>query len=293
MRGRRLWVVVGVVGVLAVAGIVAGVLVATSGNTKKVSVPKPSLNGHILLKPECSPVHGASWIYPGPARIVSTKYESFAIRYSCKAAARWTKKMVVLKVPYKKTGAATPIPGPAGFHCEAWPDAAGHAYAGGCQKGTKVAFGWNWNVENSRTALVDVDGQYHFEQVGGEDTETIIRPLPHNHYQVKVLNTSGIGYLKGFTWQPPPGWRITGLGAVKGAKCTLSSATNKLTCAGNVKPPSCLCKGDGGTVVIKVALAPHARGTVGARMQITKMTAVPYLIPGTPAAAKRQHQAGL
>ena len=79
----------------------------------------------------------------------------------------------------------------------------GIAYAGGCQKG-KQAFGWNWNVANSRQALVHGDdGSYHVVTLSGSDAETIVRPLTKGHYQVYVLNTSGIGFVNGFTWSPP------------------------------------------------------------------------------------------
>jgi hypothetical protein len=288
-----------VAGVVLVAAIAGGAyaLFGNSSSAEKTATPK--LAGHQFFAPECAPVQAAHWVYPGPAKIGSTAYESFAINYSCDAAKTWTKRLAQLEVHVTKVGNPGKIPGPPGFNCEAWPDANNHAYAGGCQKGAKTAFGWNWNVANSRQVLMrdSETGQYHMERLGGADTETILRPLPHGHYSIEVLNTSGIGYLTGFTWTPPPGWTIKGIAKAHGATCKLAAQT--VTCSGKVSPPGCLCAGNGGTVKIDLAVStpgpehlngkPAILGTVGAKLHITRMTAVPYLIPGTPAAQKRQH----
>jgi hypothetical protein len=293
------WLIVGGVAlVVLLAAIGGGAYALVSGGGAKKAAPPVKLAGHAYFRPECAPVHGARWVYPGPAKISSAVYESFAINYGCAQAKMWTKKLATLTVHVTKVGNPGKIPGPAGFNCEAWPDANNHAYAGGCQKGTKVAFGWNWNVANSRQVLIrnQDTGQYHMEQLAGADTETILRPLKPGHYSVEVLNTSGIGTLNGFTWSPPPGWTIHGIAKVTGAKCTLAAQT--VTCSGKVSPPACLCAGNGGKVKIDLDVTipgatfvkgkPTHYGTVGAKMRITRMTAVPYLIPATPAEAKKQ-----
>ena len=97
---------------------------------------------------------------------------------------------------------------------EAWPDAVGHAYAGGCQKGNEAALGWNWNVENPRQALVAIDGSYHLVSLGGADVETVLTAVARNRYRLRVLNTSGIGILNGFDWTPPPGSKIDSITGV-------------------------------------------------------------------------------
>jgi hypothetical protein len=206
----------------------------------------------------------------------------------------WTKRLEQQKIPVFRSGKQSRIQGPSGFYCTALPDASGRAYAGGCQNGN-AAFGWNWNVANSRSALVrDQSGKYHVEKLAGSDAQTIIRPLAKGHYQVYVLNTSGIGFLNGFTWTPPPGWTITAITKTKGGSCVLDP-DGKIACKGTVPPPSCLCTADGGAVTIELAVsAPsaakaHTFGAVGAKLRITTMTPVPYLIPGTPQEAKRQH----
>jgi hypothetical protein len=291
-------VVAVVVVAVAAAGAAVGIYFAVRGSSKENSATgarsaDKALAGHQFLEPECTPVEGPRWRYPGPAKIASTSYELFAIHYDCATAGTWAKRLARLTIPVHRSGQYSRVQGPPGFYCTALPDATGHAYVGGCQKGN-AAFGWNWNVANSRSALVrDETGKYHVERLAGSDAQTIIRPLAKGRYQVYVLNTSGIGFLDGFTWSPPPGWTITKITKTTGGKCRLQS-DGKVDCHGRVAPPSCLCTGDGGAVTIDLAVrAPAASkgrtfGAVGAKLRITNMTPVPYLIPGTPAAAKRQ-----
>lgn len=295
---RRRWWVAGSALVIALVAVGVGAyLLVDRGSSAKTAASGAAPGTHQFLPPECAPLTGQAWRFPGPAKIESTKYELFAIGYSCSEAATWARRLAELKVPVQRSGAQTKIKGPSGFNCAAVPDATGHAYAGGCQKGQQ-AFGWNWNVANSRQALVPdpTTGKYHIVSLAGSDAETIIRPLAKGHYQVYVLNTSGIGFLKGFTWSPPPGWTIKSITKASGARCKV--AAGKLACSGSVAPPSCLCISDGGAVTVDLAVSVHGKpltkgkvnafGTVGAKLRITKMAPVPYLIPGTPAAAKRQ-----
>jgi hypothetical protein len=207
------------------------------------------------------------------------------------------------------------IKGPSGYYCSAYPDANGFAYAGGCQSGGgggcvvtknaagrpyangrgckltggKQAFGWNWNVANRRVVFAhDAGGVLHLIHVSGADTSVMFHYLS-NSYELQVMNTSGIGYLDGFTWVPSEGWKVTRIESSSGAKCTLSpGGAGKISCTGSVKPPSCLCTGDGGIVSIKFTAVPTKKKAgylfAGAPWQfkVTKMTPVPYLIPGTP-----------
>jgi hypothetical protein len=284
-----------------------------------------ALQGHPLAAPECTPIKGRRWVYPiGPpvrglpnvvANINSDLYEVFAINYSCKQASEWTRKLSGLRIPIKHSGNVTVLKGPPGYYCSAWPDANGHAYAGGCQskggggcipgrgtypqghgcklKGGDKAFGWNWNVANRRVVFAHDDkGVLHLIHVSGSDTNVIFRYLK-GAYQLQVLNTSGIGYLNGFTWTPSPGWTVTRIKSSSGANCSLTPA-KKIFCTGTVDPPSCLCTGDGGSVSVEFTATPTKKkagylfGGGPAQFKVTKMTPVPYLIPGTPdEAAKR------
>jgi hypothetical protein len=286
------------------------------------------LVGRQLLKPECTPLKGPRWVYPvGPpvrglpnivADIKSNLYEVFAINYSCAQASTWIRKLSQLRVPIKRSGNVTVIKGPAGFYCSAWPDANGRAYAGGCQSkgggdcvskspygqvyakgrgctitGGKQAFGWNWNVANRRVVFShDSKGVLHLIHVSGADTNIVFRYL-NGAYQLQVLNTSGIGYLNGFTWQPSPGWSVTHIKSVSGADCAVTKA-GKISCTGSVHPPTCLCGDDGGVVSVTFTATPTKKkagylfGGSPWQFKVTKMTPVPYIIPGSPdEAAKR------
>jgi hypothetical protein len=282
-----------------------------------------ALRGHPLLAPECAPIEGPRWVYPvGPpvkglppvvANIQSDLYEVFAINYSCRQASAWIRKLSRLRIPIKRSGDVTVLDGPPGYYCSAWPDANGRAYAGGCQAkgggncvattnpygrpyangrgckltGGKKAFGWNWNVANRRVVFAhDAQGALHLIHVSGSDTNVVFRYL-NGSYQLEVMNTSGIGYLNGFTWTPSPGWKVTQIENASGAACSLTHA-GKISCAGTVHPPTCLCSGDGGVVSVRFTAAPTQKshgflfGGSAAQFKVTKMTPVPYIIPGTP-----------
>jgi hypothetical protein len=289
-----------------------------------------AFNGQRLLAPECTPIQGPRWVYPiGPpvrglpnvvAKISSNSYEVFAIHYSCKQASAWIRKLYRLQIPIKHSGNVTVLKGPPGYYCSAWPDANGHAYAGGCQsKGgggcvtTKIAagrpyangrgckltggtkaFGWNWNVANRRVVFAHDDkGVLRLIHVSGSDTNLVFRYLSGS-YRLEILNTSGIGYLDGFTWTPSPGWEVTGIKNATGAACSLTPA-GKISCTGSIHPPTCLCTGDGGSVSIEFTAAPTKKnhgylfGGGPAQFKVTKMTPVPYLIPGTPEEATKRN----
>ena len=216
------------------------------------------LRGRALLVPECNPLKGPSWVYPiGPpvrglpgivADIRSDLYEVFAINYSCEQAAAWIRKLSARRIPVKRSGNVTVLQGPPGYYCSAWPDANGHAYAGGCQskgggdcvttknaygrpyangRGCKAtggdkAFGWNWNVANRRVVFAhDSQGVLHLIHVSGADTNVVFRYL-NGSYELQILNTSGIGYLNGFTWTPSPGWSVKSIKKATGADCSLT-----------------------------------------------------------------------
>jgi hypothetical protein len=286
------------------------------------SLALAGLAGRHLLKPECAPVNGPRWVYPvAPpvrglpnivANIRSNLYEVFAIGYSCKQASAWVRKLSRLRIPIRHNGNVTVLHGPAGYYCSAWPDANGRAYAGGCQSkgggdcvykspyghvyangrgctitGGRQAFGWNWNVANRRVVFAHDDkGVLHLVHVSGADTNLVFRYL-NGSYQLQVLNTSGIGYLNGFTWEPSPGWSVTGIKSASGADCTVTKA-GKITCTGRVQPPSCLCGDDGGVVSVTFTASPTTKkagylfGGAPWQFKITKMTPVPYIIPGSP-----------
>jgi hypothetical protein len=302
---------------------------AAGSNTTTQPSPISALAGHPLQAPECTPIKGPQWVYPkGPpvrglppviASIKSTYYEVFAIHYSCATATKWIRKLYSLKIPIRYNGNVTVLKGPKGYYCSAYPDADGHAYAGACQSkggghcvlpktgggslyangqgckltGGKQAFGWNWNVANRRVVFQqNSKGVVQLIHLSGSDTNVIFRYL-NGSYQLQVLNTSGIGYLNGFQWEPSAGWKVTGIKSASGAACSLTAA-GKISCRGSVHPPSCLCSDDGGSVTINFTAASTGKksgylfGGSPWQFKVTKMTPVPYIIPGSPdEAAKR------
>jgi len=292
------------------------------------SSPLTALQSHALLAPECTPIKGREWVYPvAPpvrglpnvvANIKSNLYEVFAIHYSCAKATAWIRKLSSLKIPIRHSGNVTVLKGPPGYYCSAWPDKNGLAYAGGCQSkgggncvastaygrpyangrgcklaGGKQAFGWNWNVANRRVVFhQNSKGVTELIHVSGSDTNVMFRYLKGS-YELQVLNTSGIGYLDGFTWQPSPGWKVTAVKHTSGASCSLTQA-GKISCNGSVHPPTCLCGNDGGSVTVDFTASPTSKksgylfGGSPWQFKVTKMTPVPYIIPGSPdEAAKR------
>ncbi len=287
------------------------------------SNPLAALSGHELLAPECSPLKGPLWVYPkGPpvkglptvvASIKSNLYEVFAIHYGCNDAASWIRKFSRMKIPILHSGNATVLHGPKGYYCTAFPDANGLAYSGACQsggggrcvvgknaageqyanghgcklEGGQKAFGWNWNVANRRVVFQQNSstGVVQLIHLSGSDTNVVFRYL-NGSYQLQVLNTSGIGYLNGFVWEPSAGWKVTKIQSTNGASCTLT-AKGRISCRGNIQPPKCLCAA-GGSVVINFTASPTKRdagylyGSSPWQFKITKMTPVPYIIPGSP-----------
>jgi hypothetical protein len=300
-RPRGLLLAGTLAGAVAVGATVA--YIAFAGSTGSSADPSlvAALAHHQLMPSECNPVRGSVWVYPGPEKVSSDLYESFATDYSCQEAAMWTRQLVVATVAVSPVGDPTTLAGPAGFTCNAWPDAKGHAYAGACRRGTTAAeFGWNWNVVNRRVALVpDInDAGTHLDQQLGTDALSILTSLGADRYRLVVENTSSIGSIDGFTWSPPAGWTVTAVTRNTGAGTCSVASDGRIACKGSLRAPACLCTPSGGKLVVQFTAhgVTHSKGPVhamtfgtgGARVHITAMTPVPFLIPDTPQEVARQ-----
>ncbi len=123
---------------------------------------------------------------------------------------------------------------------------------------------------------------------GSGDAVVIVRWLGPNAYQLDVQNTSGIGFINQFVWTPPLGMTVTAVTSSEGGKCSLVGGN--IECNGNMRPPACTCLAGGELTVNFTAagLQPtYANGywtyygIVGATLQITQMTPVPYHIPSS------------
>jgi len=232
-------------------------------------------------------------------RVTSELYESYALDYSCSDARIWTQKLAGLTLADRTAGDANPITGPAGFTCYGFADKGGHAYAGACRQGaTRVEFGWNWNVLNSKSTEVDVLGVPEVVQIKAQDADFVLKTLSPGHYELDVRNTSGIGTINTFSWDPPSGWTVTQVTKSVGGECRLTGG-GLITCTGSVAPPKCLCAPSGGSVTITFTAStgnepanlnghPVTYGAEGASIAVTAMTAIPYIIPQSPQEEKSQ-----
>ena len=272
---------------------------AINPNLSQSGVIQAATRNHDFIKPECPPVPGPHWVYPGASHFESTLYESYAIKYSCGVAASWIKRIAATTVAVSSANHLVPVAiGPKGYSCGAWADANGHAYAGGCAD-AKIhsSFGWNWNVADPRHVFkTRSNGSVYAVKVGGGDSITTLRLLHGQSYKLILLNTSGVGYIHTFTWVPPAGWEINSLSSVRGANCRIDGGD--LSCVGLVTPPTCLCSGDGGKVVVYLTIRgtnqassdghPVYYGNEGEMTELKSMIPVPFLIPGTRAIANHQ-----
>jgi hypothetical protein len=120
---------------------------------------------------------------------------------------------------------------------------------------------------------VDID-----PTVRRNDFSTALEVLPGtNRYRVTISNTSNVGAINSFDWYPPTGVRIVKLIHSSQGRCTLTGLKgfggnqfptlvlypdvrcDKL----DLKPPSCICLGDGGTVAISFVTDGEYGGGAG------------------------------
>jgi hypothetical protein len=132
---------------------------------------------------------------------------------------------------------------------------------------------------------------------------TMILQLPGVHrYRITITNTSNLGFINSFEWYPPIGVRIMRVTGSSAGDCALSGLTGfggnqfktvllhpNITCTKvNLKPPSCTCLGDGGSMSISF-VADREMPAVGAARMISA-TLVREPIPSylTAGAASQQ-----
>lgn len=108
------------------------------------------------------------------------------------------------------------------------------------------------------------------------DTTYVVENLdPPGHYRLIVQNTTGIGYINSFRWDPPPGVTVTVIHSTTGGTCSVSNGG--LQCSGKIAPPSCTCL-PGGKLVVDF-YATGSGSMEGMSLQIEQMTPVPWHIP--------------
>jgi hypothetical protein len=144
---------------------------------------------------------------------------------------------------------------------------------------------------------VDLDPTVH-----RNDFTTTLTPLPGTHrYKITISNTSNLGAVNSFQWYPPAAVHIVKLIDNSEGRCTLTGLTgfggnqfpglvlypdvlcNEL----DLKPPSCTCQGDGGTMTISFVTDKDYGGGAGElRLRAATLVFDPipgYLKPGSTA----------
>jgi hypothetical protein len=112
---------------------------------------------------------------------------------------------------------------------------------------------------------------------------TMLTRLPgRHHYGVTIANTSSIGLIDSLQWYPPTGVRIVKVTGSDVGHCELSGLSgfggnqfksvvlypNILCNRVNLKPPSCTCLGDGGSVTVQF-VADRDMGAAGVARMIS------------------------
>ena len=113
------------------------------------------------------------------------------------------------------------------------------------------------------------------------DLTTSVTQLPGVHrYRITVTNSSAVGFIDSFQWYPPSGVRIVKVTGSSVGHCGLTGLTGfggnqfgsvllypNITCQKvDLKPPSCTCTGDGGSVDISFVADRVMGGTGFARL---------------------------
>ena len=144
---------------------------------------------------------------------------------------------------------------------------------------------------NPATGVANPDTADQGVRVCGCDASTVMRYLdPHGgKYQLVIFNTSGIGYINSVNWLPPAGLTVTAITGVQGGTCQIDQGDISCNAAApGLAPPKCTCRTGGVMTVNFTATGDEPvfngswwiyHGLVGAYMQITSMTPVPYHIP--------------
>lgn|SRR5579862_1558155 len=114
--------------------------------------------------------------------------------------------------------------------------------------------------------------------VSRTDLGTTLSPLPGaNSYRITISNTSDVGAITSFQWYPPAGVHIVKVLGSSDGHCTATGLTgfggnqfrtvvlfpNILCDRLDLKPPSCTCLGDGGTMTISFVTDKDLGGSLG------------------------------
>jgi hypothetical protein len=125
------------------------------------------------------------------------------------------------------------------------------------------------------------------------DFNTTLAPLPGAHrYRLTISNTSNLGAVNAFQWYPPVGVHIVRVAGSSAGRCSAAGLSgfsgnqfptvvlypNILCEQLDLKPPSCTCRGDGGSVSISFVTDMDIGGSLG-DVKVRAATLVFHRIP--------------
>jgi hypothetical protein len=130
---------------------------------------------------------------------------------------------------------------------------------------TAATTGSNAPIKISRQRIRQVGGGISGDVDAGVLTNlsTMLTQLGgRHHYGITITNTSNLGFIDSLEWYPPIGVRIVKVTADSQGRCRLTGVTGiggnqfktavlypNIVCENvDLKPPSCTCLGDGGSV---------------------------------------------
>ena len=133
---------------------------------------------------------------------------------------------------------------------------------------------------------------------------TIVLKLPGLHrYRITVTNTSNLGFIDSIQWYPPPGVRIirligssvgdcapTGLSGFGGNQFKTVLLYPNISCDKlDLKPPTCTCQGDGGSVSLSFVADHTFTGLGSTQLTSARLVLHPILSYLKPKAASSGH----
>ncbi|MBV8395085.1 MAG: hypothetical protein JO064_02335 [Actinobacteria bacterium] len=130
------------------------------------------------------------------------------------------------------------------------------------------------------------------EEHSASDLQMIVSPgRGPRHFTLSIVNTSGIGYVNSFQWYPPPGVTVLSVTGSSQGRCSMSGTSGlggnlfktvvldpNISCTGvSLKPPTCTCRGDGGSMT--VSFVADKSGILPGAARVVSMTPVLKIVP--------------
>lgn len=171
-------------------------------------------------------------------------------------------------------------------------------FGGGKSGGDGTTTGANAPLTVAKPPLIK-DGGLILNEPDSEDQDWLtsgLSPLPGKHrVQVTVTNASNIGFINSFEWYPPTGVQIVKVLGSSEGHCVLTGLSGfggdqfrtvllypNIFCDGvALRPPTCTCTGDGGSMTISFMLSADVSASGAARVVTASPTlkVIPSFLP--------------